>query len=174
MRRRLYFADARTEFGLTIRRGVTFSNGERLDAAAVAANLNLLGKGDKGRGIPRASCLPTSYGEAVAVGEYEVRVRLTAPFGDFIQKLGAWTTVGILAPATIEADLDAQSDLGRIYGTGPFVVESWLPGKEVVLRRREDYAWPRDDASHEGPAYLERVTVQGRARDDRPTWMCRG
>ncbi|MEU4841210.1 ABC transporter substrate-binding protein [Nocardia testacea] len=152
--------DARTEFGLTIRRGVTFSNGERLDAAAVAANLNLLGKGDKGRGIPRASYLPMSYGEAVAVGEYEVRVRLTAPFGDFIQKLGAWTTVGILAPATIEAGLDAQSDLGRIYGTGPFVVESWLPGKEVVLRRREDYAWPRDDASHEGPAYLERVTVQ--------------
>ncbi|MET8796484.1 ABC transporter substrate-binding protein [Nocardia sp. NPDC004568] len=152
--------DARTEFGLTIRQGVTFSNGERLDAAAVAANLNLLGRGDKGRGIPRAAYFPTSYAEAVAVGEYEVRVRLTAPFGDFIQKLGAWTTVGILAPATIEAGLDTQSDLGTIHGTGPFVVESWVPGKEVVLRRREDYAWPRGDASHDGPAYLERVTVQ--------------
>ncbi|MGW5381403.1 ABC transporter substrate-binding protein [Nocardia sp. NPDC003963] len=81
--------DARTEFGLTIRQGVTFSNGEKLDAAAVAANLNLLGRGDKSRGIPRAAYFPTSYGEAVAAGDYEVIVRLTGPFGDFIQKLGA-------------------------------------------------------------------------------------
>ncbi|RRQ27185.1 ABC transporter substrate-binding protein [Rhodococcus sp. Eu-32] len=152
--------DDRTEFGLTIRQGVTFSNGERLDAAAVAENLNFLGKGDKERGLPRSAYFPTTYGEAVAVDDYQVRVRLTAPFGDFIQKLGAWTTVGILAPETIRAGLEEQSDLRKIHGTGPFVVESWLPSKEVVLRRREDYAWARDDAAHNGPAHLERVTVQ--------------
>ncbi|WP_063064756.1 ABC transporter substrate-binding protein [Nocardia violaceofusca] len=152
--------DARTEFGLTIRKGVTFSNGERLDAAAVAANLNLLGKGDKGRGIVRAAYFPTSYDKAEAVGEYEVRIRLSQPFGDFIQKLAAWTTVGMVAPATVDASLRDQSDLSKIYGTGPFVVESWLPSKEVVLRRREDYSWPRGDARHDGPARLERVTVQ--------------
>ena len=152
--------DDRTEFGLTIRQGVTFSNGERLDAEAVAANLNLLGKGDKGRGIPRAAYIPNSYDKAVAVDEYEVRVRLTAPFADFIQKLGAWTTVGILAPATIAADPADQSDLDKIFGTGPFVVESWSPSREVVLRRRPDYAWPRGDGKHGGPAYLERVTVK--------------
>ncbi|WP_019928495.1 ABC transporter substrate-binding protein [Nocardia sp. BMG111209] len=152
--------DARTEFGLTIRQGVTFSNGERLDAAAVAANLNLLGKGDKQRGIVRSAYFPTGYDTAEAVGDYEVRIRLAKPFGDFIQKLGAWTTVGIVAPATVAASLRDQSDLGKISGTGPFVVESWLPGKEVVLRRRDDYAWPRADAQHEGPARLERVTVQ--------------
>ncbi|WP_072803567.1 ABC transporter substrate-binding protein [Rhodococcoides yunnanense] len=152
--------DDRTEFTLAIRPGVTFSNGERLDASAVAANLNLLGRGDKERGVPRSAYFPTSYDEAVAVGDYDVAVRLKEPFGDFIQKLGAWTTVGILAPATIEAGLTDQSDLSKIHGTGPFVVESWLPSKEVVLRRREDYAWPRADTAHTGPAYLERVTVQ--------------
>lgn len=152
--------DRRTEFHLTIRQGITFSNGERLDAAAVAANLNLLGKGDKARGIPHAAYFPTSYDEAVPVGDHEVRVRLREPFGDFIQKLGAWTTVGILAPATIAADLSDQSDLTKIYGTGPFVVESWEPGREVVLRRRADYAWSRGDANHDGPAHLERITVR--------------
>lgn len=152
--------DERTEFGLTIRQGVTFSNGERLDAAAVAANLNLLGTGDKERGLPRSAYFPTSYGGAEAVDDYEVVVRLKEPFGDFIQKLGAWTTVGILAPETVEASLSDQSDLSKVYGTGSFVVESWLPSKEVVLRRREDYDWPRDDAQHAGPAHLERVTVQ--------------
>ncbi|MBB5916093.1 peptide/nickel transport system substrate-binding protein [Nocardia transvalensis] len=152
--------DERTEFGLTIRQGVTFSNGERLDAEAVAANLNLLGKGDKKRGIPRAAYIPTTFDKAEAVGEYEVRIRLTAPFADFIQKLGAWTTVGILAPATVAGSLADQSDLSKIFGTGPFVVESWSPSREVVLRRRADYAWPRGDTAHRGPAYLERVTVK--------------
>jgi peptide/nickel transport system substrate-binding protein len=149
-----------TKFTLTIRRGVTFSNGERLDAKAVAENLNLLAKGDKNRGITRSAYFPQSFKEAVPVGNYKVDITLTQPFGDFIQKLGAWTTVGILAPATINASLEDQSNLGKVYGTGPYVVESWVPNKEVVLKRRDDYAWPRADAKHAGPAYLQRITVQ--------------
>ncbi|MGV9796692.1 ABC transporter substrate-binding protein [Mycobacterium sp. NPDC003449] len=152
--------DARTVFRLTIRDGVTFSNGEQLDAAAVAANLNLLGKGDEARGIVRASYFPNEFGEAVAVGDQEVEIRLTDPFGDFIQKLGAWTTVGILAPETINASLQDQSDLDKVYGTGPFVVDSWIPNKEVVLTRRADYAWPRADTKHRGATFLDRITVQ--------------
>ena len=153
--------DERTRFTLTIRKGVTFSNGEPLDAAAVAANLNFLARGDEARGIPRSQYFPKDYyGEAVATGSHTVEVRLTKPYGDFIQKLGAWTTVGILAPATINASLDRQSDLRNVYGTGPFVVESWVPNKEVVLARREDYSWPRADARHDGPAYLDKVVVQ--------------
>ena len=156
-----YTANAdHTKFRITIRRGVTFSNGERLDAAAVAANLNLLAKGDKNRGITRSAYFPQTFEQAAAVGEYEVEVTLKEPFGDFIQKLGAWSTVGILAPATINASLQDQSDLSKNYGTGPFVVETWVPNKEVVLTRRDDYAWARDDAKHQGPAYLRRITVQ--------------
>ncbi|MCV7421767.1 ABC transporter substrate-binding protein [Mycobacterium yunnanensis] len=156
-----YTANAEhTKFTIGIRRGITFSNGERLDAAAVAANLNLLAKGDKNRGITRSAYFPQTFEAAVPVDDYDVEVTLSAPFGDFIQKLGAWTTVGILAPATINASLEDQSDLSKVYGTGPFVVESWVPNKEVVLTRREDYAWPRGDAKHRGPAYLQRITVQ--------------
>jgi peptide/nickel transport system substrate-binding protein len=149
-----------TRYTIRLRRGVTFSNGEKLDAAAVAANLDLLAKGDKTRGITRSAYLPQTYDQAVPVGEYDVEVRLKEPFGDFIQKLGAWTTVGILAPATINADLEDQSDLSKVYGTGPFVVESWVPNKEVVLKKRDDYNWPRDDTKHRGPAYLDRIVVQ--------------
>lgn len=152
--------DEHTVFTLTIREDVTFSNGERLDAAAVAANLNLLGKGDSTRGIVRSQYFPPAFSEAVAVDDYVVEIRLSEPIGDFILRLGAWTTVGILAPATINASLEDQSDLSKVYGTGPFVVESWVPNKEVVLARREDYAWPRGDRKHQGPAYLERITVQ--------------
>ncbi|AKS33105.1 ABC transporter substrate-binding protein [Mycolicibacterium goodii] len=156
-----YTANAdHTKFTIAIRQGVTFSNGERLDAAAVAANLNLLAKGDKNRGITRSAYFPQTYDKAVPVGDYDVEVTLDEPFGDFAQKLGAWTTVGILAPATVNGSLQDQSDLGKVYGTGPFVVESWVPNKEVVLKRRDDYAWPRDDTSHRGPAYLDRVVVQ--------------
>lgn len=150
----------RTVYTITIREGITFSNGERLDAAAVAANLELLAKGDQARGIVRSQYFPPIFDTAVAVADHVVEVRLTEPIGDFIHRLGAWTTVGILAPETVNATLAEQSDLSKVYGTGPFVVESWQPNKEVVLVRREDYAWPRADRTHEGPAYLERVTVQ--------------
>lgn len=152
--------DAHTVFDITIREGVTFSNGEKLDAAAVAANLNILGKGDQAKGIPRSAYFPPSYDTAVAVDDHLVRITLTEPFGDFVQRLGAWTTVGILAPATIGATAEEQSDPTKIYGTGPFVFESWVPNKEVVLARRDDYAWPRGDRKHAGAAYLDRVVVQ--------------
>jgi len=122
--------------------------------------LDLLGKGDKTRGITRSAYFPQTYEKSEPISEYDVKVTLAEPFGDFIQKLGAWTTVGILAPETINGSLADQSDLRKVYGTGPFVVESWVPNKEVVLQRREDYAWPRADAKHTGPAYLERVVAQ--------------
>jgi peptide/nickel transport system substrate-binding protein len=47
-------------------------------------------------------------------------------------------------------------------GTGPFSVESWTPGEEVVLVRYDDY-WstePAWEGAPSGPAALERVVIQ--------------
>lgn len=155
-----------TTFTIAIRKGVTFSNGERLDADSVALNLNLLGLGDSKRGIPRVANLPGSYQKAVAVADDAVEVTLGSPFPAFIQQLAGTSTVAMLAPATINLPLTGQSDLSNTYATGPWVVESWTPSKEIVLTRREDYDWPRPDTGHTGPAYLEKITVQQIAQDE--------
>ncbi|MET0453739.1 MAG: ABC transporter substrate-binding protein [Mycobacterium sp.] len=149
-----------TECTITLRPGVTFSNGEKLDAESVALNLNLQGLGDEGRGLLRVANIPASYGHADAVGEDEVVVRFTEPCPSFIPILAGTSTTGILAPATLKLSLEEQGDLKNTYATGPFVVDSWVPNKEIVLARRDDYDWPRPDAPHQGPAYLEKITVQ--------------
>ncbi|WP_261553616.1 ABC transporter substrate-binding protein [Frankia tisae] len=149
-----------TKFNIGIRKGVTFSNGEKLDAQTVALNLNLVGLGDSSRAIPRVANIPKVYKQATAVSDYEVEVALTDPFPAFIQQLAGSSNAAILAPATIKLPLAEQSDLKNTFATGPWVVESWKAGKEVVLKRRDDYNWPRPDAKHTGPAYLEKITIQ--------------
>jgi peptide/nickel transport system substrate-binding protein len=149
-----------TTFTIDVSPGVTFSNGEPLDAEAVALNLNVQGLGDEELGILRVANIPEVYQEAVPVGDNAVEVRLSEPFPGFIPILAGTSTTGILAPATLTLSLEEQGDLKNTFGTGPFVVDSWVPSKEIVLTRRDDYAWSRPDAPHDGPAYLERITIQ--------------
>jgi len=149
-----------TRFTFALRDDVTFSNGRKLDAEAVALNLDLFGLGDETRGIPKVANIPPSYRRTVATAEHEVVVELDEPFPGFVWQLAGSSNVAILAPETIGLPLEQQSDLDNVHGTGPWVPESWVASKEVVLRRREDYAWPREEELHEGPAYLERITVR--------------
>lgn len=154
-----------TTFRIQIRPGVTFSNGESLDADVVAANLNLLALGDESKGIARASRFPKSYVEAKPVGDLEVEVSLSEPYPSFIEILGSWVTVGIVAKETLEGDATFQSDLNNVYGTGAFVLDSYDPEKQIILTKREDYDWARPDANHEGAAYIDKVTVNVIAED---------
>jgi peptide/nickel transport system substrate-binding protein len=149
-----------TKTTITLRPGVTFSNGEKLDAHAVALNLDLQGLGDEKRGLLRVANIPASYGHAEAVGDDTVVVHFKEPCPSFIPILAGTSTTGILAPATLGLSLEDQGDLKNTYATGPFVVDSWVPNKEIVLTRRADYDWPRPDAPHQGPAYLDKITVQ--------------
>lgn len=149
-----------TTWNIKIREGVTFSNGEKLDAAAVVQNLDLVGLGDSSKGIARAANIPSSYIGASIVEDYEVQVSLASPFPAFIYQLAATSNASILAPATLALSLEEQSDLLNTFATGPWVPLSWTASKEVVLARREDYNWPRPDSAHDGPAYLEKITFQ--------------
>ncbi|HEY1700633.1 MAG TPA: ABC transporter substrate-binding protein [Trebonia sp.] len=149
-----------TNYTIGVREGVTFSNGEKLDAEAVALNLNVLGLGQSDQGVPRNGSFPPGYSKAVATGDYTVEVAFSEPFNGFVQQGLTTATSGILAPATLKLGLAEQSDLNNVYGTGPWTVQSWSPSKEIVLTRRDDYNWPRPDDTHTGPAYLEQITVQ--------------
>lgn len=149
-----------TKWNFKIREGVTFSNGSPLDAEAVAANFQLFGLGDTDKAIARVSSIPRSFQQAVAVGDYDVEISFSHPYSQFVRTLAGISNVGIVAPETIALPLEQQSDLSNTFATGPFVVESWVAGKEIVLVRREDYDWARPDATHTGPAYLDRITIQ--------------
>lgn len=136
--------------------GVTYSDGSALDAQNVARNLEINAYGDESRGITRQSFFPEV--DSVTAGEGTVTVTLAEPRAGFLQLLGH-SNLGLVADATLDLSNEEQSRAVNLIGSGPFIVGSETPGREIVLERRDDYAWPAPATGHEGPAYLDAVTV---------------
>lgn len=147
-----------TEFVFTIRSGVTFSDGTPLDAAAVKANLDLLGQGEDDKGIvPNRDFI--GYESSEVDGD-KVIVRLSAPNRDFLRAT-AGSTASLVSLSTLELDYEGQADIAQIVGSGPFVFESEVPDELVSFVRRDDYAWPSSLSTNQGAAYLERIVFRG-------------
>jgi peptide/nickel transport system substrate-binding protein len=148
-----------TEFTLRLKKGVTFSDGTPLDAAAVLANLGIWAKGDPARGINPIGLFPKTYDHAEVVDPATVKVFFTAPTLGFIPTLGYHGSI-LISPKTIALPAAGQADLTNDIGSGPFVVASWKEGNNVVLKKRADYNWGPAALNHPGPAYLDSVTYK--------------
>ncbi|MFF2083877.1 ABC transporter substrate-binding protein [Nocardia sp. NPDC058176] len=150
-------ADA-TEYTFTIRQGVTFSDGTPLTAEVVARNFDRWGKGDAELGFAPEAPWAGTYESAVGAGDV-VTVRLNAP-NRHVPRFLTQKTRGIVGDAYLALSRKEQADPRRIVASGPFVFDSEKPGEEVVLRRRDDYAWPAANDSNKGAAYLDKVVIK--------------
>ena len=151
-----------SEDGLTytfvIRDGVTFSNGQVLDAQAVRRNLEWQAFGDSAKGIPANNWFPKVSAVSADDASRTVTVQLAAPHAPFLNVLSFWRT-SLVADETINAPVERQSQLTGIIGSGPFTVESEKYGEEIVLARRDGYAWAPPGLENQGEAYLDRITI---------------
>lgn len=125
-----------TEFTFTLQEDVTFSNGDPVDAAAVAENFDTaveLG--------PRATLVAgylEDYEETVVHDDQTFTVKFSEPNAQFLQATSTHS-LGILHPDTV-----AQSDDERcasVVGSGPFVLEDYVPNDSIRLSARTDYDW---------------------------------
>ncbi|MEZ2410348.1 ABC transporter substrate-binding protein [Bosea sp. RCC_152_1] len=149
-----------SEFILHLKKGVTFSDGSPLDASAVAANIDIWAKGDTARGIGRLGLFPSAtYERAEAVDDHTVRVTFSAPTLSFLPTLGYHKTL-LRSVASLNLKPNELGDLAKQIGSGPFVVESWREGDNVVLRKRPDYNWGPAAIGHSGPASLDKITFK--------------
>jgi peptide/nickel transport system substrate-binding protein len=148
-----------TQFTLHLKKGVTFSDGTPLDAAAVLANLDIWAKGDPARGINPIGLFPKTYDHAEAVDAATVKVFFKAPTLGFVPTLGYHGSI-LISPKTIALPAAKQADLANDLGSGPFVVASWKEGDSVVLKKRADYDWGPAALNHQGPAYLDSITYK--------------
>ncbi|MGO2751997.1 MAG: ABC transporter substrate-binding protein [Pseudoclavibacter sp.] len=152
--------DDATEYTLRLKDGVTFSDGTPVDAEAVVANLDIWAKGDPDRGINRIGLFPAAnYDGATAVDQATVEVKFSKPTLGFIPTLGYHGSI-LTSPAVIALPAEEQADLSNFVGSGPFTVESWQEGQDVVLTKREDYNWGPEALEHTGPAFLDSITYQ--------------
>lgn len=132
--------DEFTEWTITLRDGVTFHNGEPLDAEAVVMNINasresaLIGAGF------------VTMTDVKAVDEKTVLATFSEPWSTFA---GALTLQpGYMAAPAMLAD--PEPGTAEPIGTGPFMFEERIPGDETKVKKNPDY-W------QEGLPYLDNI-----------------
>lgn len=126
--------DSRTILTLTIREGVTFTDGASLDAEAVKANIDHI----RAKGGLRAGSF-AKITDVEATGDYEVTVTLSSPDGRLLYALAP---LPIASPTALE---DPEKLASQPVGSGPYVLnaEKSSPGVELVFDRNEAY-WNPD------------------------------
>ncbi|SNS65490.1 ABC transporter substrate-binding protein [Rhodococcoides kyotonense] len=147
-----------TVYTFVVRDGVSYSNGQQLDAQSVARNLLWFANGDADKGIPRNSIFPNVLSADADNDARTVTVTLDKPDAPFLATL-SMNTSGLVADATIDATNEEQSVVTNLIGSGPFVAESEIPAKEIRLVKRRGYDWAPPTADHQGEAYLDSLTI---------------
>ncbi|MCO6390077.1 hypothetical protein GTW25_03435 [Aliihoeflea aestuarii] len=127
------FSDDGLTLTVTIREGRTFSNGDPLDAAAVAASFTRMLDPEVGS-IYRG--LYSSIDEVVAIDDLTVEIRLNERNGHLLLLL-APTAASII-------NVKALEEMGAAYsrqpvGSGPYMVESFVGGERYRLVPNPDY-----------------------------------
>ena len=144
-----------TAFTFTLRKGVTFSDGEKFNATAVKDTLNGVYK--DGALSELGITYLSGYVGTQIINPYEVKVKFSAPNSQFLQA-AATTVLGIESPKSF-TNTPAQRCLGEFWGTGPFKLASYVPGVSAKLIRRSGYAWPSTIVTNPGAAYLSSITA---------------
>lgn len=148
--------DDATEFTFHLRDDVTFSDGTPLTAQIVKDNFDdVIESGAKASWV---IAFFSGYQESTVVDEHTVTVTFSESNAPFTQAV-ATSGLGIVGPATLAVPFEDRAT-ANLVGTGPFVLESYTTDSEIVLTRREGYAWPPANRSNPGDAYLERIVFK--------------
>lgn len=152
-------SDDHLTYSIKLREGITFSNGDPLDAETVKLNLEQHALGDDKLGIS-PDPFWGGFGSITVVDPLDLQITLTKPNAGFLQILSNYRASSILAKEYLALDANGQGDLKNWIGTGPFVVASVDGTTGVTLKRRADYNWSPGGSSHTGPAYLDTIVFK--------------
>jgi len=126
-----------------LRKGVTFHDGEPLTAEAVKKSIEAA----KDHAGASFIWLPLSTIDVVDDLTVKFTLSYAAPLDLIAASLyGAW----IVSPKALDAAAadDQYFEAGLEAGTGPYLLESYEPDKEVLLTRYDDYWGGWDDVMH--------------------------
>jgi peptide/nickel transport system substrate-binding protein len=88
-----------------------------------------------------------------------VRLVMKQPDSTTLESLSS-VKLGFISPKALAENKDLCGGGPGIVGTGPFVFRSYQRGQQATFERNPDYHWAPDNAQHQGPAYLDRVTYR--------------
>ncbi len=135
-----------------LKKGVRFTDGTPLTAAAVAYNFDYWVKG----GNSTASVwLGGYYRSATAVDDTTLQVSLLKPYPNLAVNLSQGY-FGIQSQHALQTRTKEQNCESPI-GSGAFTVKKWNRGQDIVLVRNKKYTSPPANALHTGPAHVDEV-----------------
>lgn len=139
---------------MKLRSGVTFQDGAPFNAEAVRFTFQRFK--ESGSKSPIYSGVQQIAGIDV-VDELTVRFTFKEPTANF------WSTVtmpyaGIISP--VSARQLAETGKGNLIGTGPFILDRWVAGQSITLKRNPNYKWGAAIANNRAQPYLDTMVFQ--------------
>lgn len=128
--------DGGLTYTFNLRQDVKFHDGTPFDASAVAANLDRI-MAQKPEAFARWLLGP--YRRYDLLGTYSIRLYLTEAYAPFLDGLSQ-PYLGIASPSALSTYTTNRYQYHQI-GTGPFILEEYVPGRRIVIRRNPDYQW---------------------------------
>jgi peptide/nickel transport system substrate-binding protein len=125
------------EWTITLRPGIVFHDGSKLDATVVKNNLDAYRGQYPGRSPLLFTFVLDNIASVDTINELTVRVTTEKPWVAFPAVLYASGRLGIMAQKQLDAAPEACST--RPIGTGPFSFVSWTPDESLKVRRFPKY-----------------------------------
>ena len=122
-----------TTYEFTLRRNVSFHNGEKFTSAAVKFTYDAVldPKNQTGN-----AWIMGTIKRVEVMDSHKVRIHLKHPDGMFIFRLSMF---GAIAPPGYIGKVGLEGFFQKPIGTGPFKFVSWESGKEIVLEKNTGY-----------------------------------
>lgn len=127
-------ADDQKSVTFKLRRGVKFHDGTDFDAAAVKFNIERMIEPERNT-TNRPLWSPLAGADVIDA--YTVRIRTTEPFALILNTL-AHGSGAMVSPTAIAKNGDKSMSLNPV-GAGPYMLESFKPGQELVLKAFDGY-----------------------------------
>lgn len=125
-----------TEWTFVLKQGVLFNDGTEMTAADVVATFEGIAEGNAASALGTGQLSP---GGTVAVDDYTVQFNLDAPVGSFPFMVSSDNYNAGITPASFWETYEEGSYEQSFAGTGPFMVDSYVPETSAVLVPNPNY-----------------------------------
>ena len=144
--------DAKT-WTFHLKPGVKFTDGTPLDAEAVKYNFEYW-LDPKTVNTTVSAYIGEYYESSKALDATTLEVKLSEPYAPFLSALSQGY-FGIQSPTQLKKGpkINAEAPVG----SGPFKVEKWNRGQNLILVKNPDYNSAPANARHQGPAYVDKI-----------------
>ncbi len=127
-----YEHETPTSVLIKLREGVSFTNGEPMNADAVVHSINIFMDKEK---TPAYARVAVAFDSVEKVDDHTVRLKLKYPY----PPLALGLTQIVVTPPKYWAEVGLEAYGQKPIGTGPFKFVSWDRDDKLVMTRNDDY-----------------------------------